>query len=756
MSRLIISEKPSMGRAIAAALGIQGKGRSFIQGGDVIVTWCVGHLVQAIGPEGYDPGLKSWRLDTVPFFPDSFVYSPIEATRDQYEVVAQLMTRGDVTEVVNATDAGREGELIFDLVYRLSGCAKPVLRFWTSSLTDNAIREAYGRMKPGEDYCGLRDAARSRQEADWLVGINCTRAQTLLMRRSGGEGVYSIGRVQTPTLALMVNRELEIIDFVPKDFWTLWAMFQAEGGAYRGKWFRKSEGKDQERFEKEEEARALASTLSGLPGKVSSVTSRTEKRKPELLYDLTALQKEANKRFGFTAEHTLETTQSLYEAKLISYPRTNSRYLTQADAEKAAGWIKAIAQGLLTELKPFVDELRKRWPVKLDKRFVNDKEVEDHSALVPTENPAHNLQGDQLKIYELIARRFLAAHFPERIEARTVIVTTIGKETFKTTGMVVKELGWSAVDPPHGRLKKEKAKADGGEDDSPEEDEDSGLLPPVSKNDAAEVKELLPKAGKTSPPKRMTEADLLGAMQSAGKELDDEELKGAMKDCGLGTPATRANMIETLLKRGFVERKRSILQPTTKGIELIRSIRAESLKSPQMTGEWEARLERIRRGDAGRDEFMKGIRAFVTELVEQIKQQAPKGSRRVFGPAVGICPKCGSSMHLNDWEGRYYVKCAASSGTECKASFDSDAEGKPLAACQFCQGPVRTTRNGGRVCSRCDKWQTEKEEDSRAPEPIACSTCGQPMSVVPSTRRGQWFHRCPDCGTFQEAKPVQP
>ncbi len=277
--RLIISEKPSVGRSIAAALGIKGAGRNFIQGSDVIVTWCVGHLVQAVGPEVYDPALKSWRMDTLPFFPDPFQYAPIEATRDQYKVVAQLLTRDDVTDVVNATDAGREGELIFDLVYRLSGCTKKVLRFWTSSLTDDAIRESYGRMKPGEDYQGLRDAARCRQEADWLVGINCTRAQTLAMQRAGAEGVYSIGRVQTPTLALLVNREREITDFIPKDFWTLWATFQAEGGTYRGKWFHKVEGRDQDRFEQEEDAQALASKLSGLPGKVASLTARTEKKK---------------------------------------------------------------------------------------------------------------------------------------------------------------------------------------------------------------------------------------------------------------------------------------------------------------------------------------------------------------------------------------------------------------------------------------------------------------------------------------------
>ncbi len=473
-----------MGRAIAAALGIQGSGRSAIQGQGVIVTWCLGHLVEALAPEGYDPALKQWRLEPLPFFPEAFRYAPIEATKDQYQTVAGLMTRADVDEIVNATDAGREGELIFDLVYRLAGADKPVLRFWTSSLTDEAIREAYGRMKPGESYKGLRDAARCRQEADWLVGINCTRAQTLAQRRAGGEGVYSVGRVQTPTLALMVNRELEIQNFVPKDFWTLWAQFQAAAGGYRGKWFRK-EG---DRFDTEAEAVAMAEALAGKPGKVASVSARTEKKKPELLYDLTALQKEANKRFGFTAEHTLEVAQGLYEGKLISYPRTNSRCLTEADALKIPGWIKAIGQGQLAALQPFVDDLRKRWPVRLDKRFVNDKEVEDHTALVPTESPARTLQGDPLRIYELIARRFLAAHWPDRIEAKTTIITRIDKETFKTTGTVVKALGWSEVDPPHGRPRK--AKETEPEETEAEPDEDSGTLPVVAKDERVETADL--------------------------------------------------------------------------------------------------------------------------------------------------------------------------------------------------------------------------------------------------------------------------
>ncbi len=757
MIRLIVAEKPSMGRAIAAALGLQGSGRSSIQGGDTIVTWCVGHLVEALGPEGYDPNLKQWRLDTVPIFPPEFRYAANAQTKDQYDVVAGLMTRDDIGEVVNATDAGREGELIFDLVYRLSGCAKPVLRFWTSSLTDDAIREAYGRMKPGEAYVGLRDAARSRQESDWLVGINCTRAQTLVMRRSGGEGVYSIGRVQTPTLAILVNRELEITNFVPKDFWTLLAVFTTPEGAYKGKWFTKLEGKEQDRFEHEEDARALAAKLAGLPGLVASVTGKTDKKRPELLYDLTALQKEANKRFGFTAEHTLEIAQTLYESKLISYPRTNSRYLTEADAAKVPIWIKALATGQLVELRPFVEELRGRWPVKLDKRFVDDKEVEDHSALVPTENAARSLGGDGLKIYELIARRFLAAFFPERIEAKTTIVTKIAKETFKTMGTVVKELGWSQVDPPHGRPKKEtkKAKAEELEAEEPEAEEpeeDAGTLPLVTKGQEVATRELLPKAGKTSPPKRMSEGDLLAAMQGAGRELDDSELKGAMKDCGLGTPATRASIIETLLKRMYAARKRNILQPTEKGIELIRGLQAESLKSPQLTGEWEARLERMRRGETAREAFMGDVKTFVTDLIDQIKASAPATSKQIFGPVLGPCPSCGAELRLRDWKGTYYAKC---SGAECRVAFDCDDKGQPAILCRYCQGPVRTTKSGSHICVACQRWQEEKTLEA-APEAPPCASCGRPMRVIPSTRKGQYFLRCAACGITQEAKSPAP
>jgi len=663
-----------MGRALAEALGLPGRGRSLIEGDDLVVTWCVGHLVEALNPEGYDPAWKAWRWDRLPIFPEPFRYAPIQQTREQFEVVARLLNRADITEVVNATDAGREGELIFDLVYRLAECSKPVKRFWTSSLTPEAIREAYAAMKPGEAYTGLREAARSRQEADWLVGINATRAQTLRMRRAGAEeGVWSVGRVQTPTLALLVRRELDIRDFKPQPFWTLRARFAHPNGNYEGRWFKtgagakgrrlegaekdvgpeEQEGPVQERFATEAEARALAANLEGKPGKIRSATGRTEKKKPELLYDLTALQKEANKRFGFTAEGTLGLAQTLYEKQLISYPRTNSRHLTEADAQKAPHWIKALAQGQLTELQPFLDALRKQWPVKLDKRFVNDKEVEDHAALVPTEKPAKGLVGDELRIYELIARRFLGAYFPDRVEAKTTIITEVEGETFKTNGTVVKEEGWSAIDPPHRRKKAEKI-ADSAEVEDEAEEDIEGGLPAVKKGEAVEVASLHPKEGKTTPPKRMSEGDLLSAMQGAGKDLDDEALRGAMRDCGLGTPATRANMIETLIKRTYIERKRNVLLPTDKGIRLIQGLPAEALRSAELTGSWEARLERMRRGEESRATFMADIRGFVSGVVAEL-QEAP--SPHVHGSP---CPSCGKPMRIipSTRRGDFFHRCS--------------------------------------------------------------------------------------------------
>ena len=706
MFRLIISEKPSVGHTIAKALGIYGAGKNFIQGSNVIITWCVGHLVEAFAPEDYDPSLKQWRMDSVPFFPAVFQYTPIKKTYSQYQTVTTLINRKDVNEIINATDAGREGELIFDLVYQLANTNKPVLRFWTSSLTDSAILEAYKQMKPGEAYKGLRDAARCRQEADWLVGINCTRAQTLAQRRGGSKGVYSIGRVQTPTLAMMVNRELEIQHFVPKDFWTIWGEFQAANGTYRGKWFcSKDKNQEKDRFDQKSEAETIAKSLSNTTGRVISVISKIEKKRPELFYDLTTLQKEANKRFGFTAEYTLKVAQDLYEAKLISYPRTNSRYITNADSVKIPSWIKAINDGQLKHLQPFISDLRKIWPIKLDKRFINDAEVDDHTALVPTEYPAIDLQGDRTRIYELIARRFLAAHWPNRLEAKTTINTEVKNEKFKTTGTIVKALGWSEVDPSQGYGRVETTTKENCDSTRKrEEDEIPNTLPTIAKGENVKTISIHIKEGKTSPPKRMTEGDLLSAMQSAGKGLSDETLKGAMKDCGLGTPATRANIIEMLIKRSFIERNRNILQPTCKGIELVTSIQVNALKSPQLTGEWEAQMESIRRGEAMRDNFMQNIREFVKEAVTQIKGTA----------------SCNNGGTANQQDDQCLTYKKLSQQYQC-----SDNQ----------QNTNSTTTNK-------QKTDTTSIE---IPKPNSCSSCGQMMRLIPSTTIGKYFSRCTQC-----------
>ena len=467
-----------MGRAIAAALGLSGSGRHFIQGRDadgnpLCVTWCIGHLVQAAEPDAYDPALKSWRLGQLPFLPEQFRYEAASSTGDQWQAVRDLLQREDVTDVVNATDAGREGQLIFHLVYDLAGCARPVQRLWTSSLTDDAIRTAWKAMKPDSAYRGLTDAARCRQEADWLVGINCTRAQTLVARSRGGQGVYSIGRVQTPTLAILVNREKSIRDFVPQDFWTVLATFQPNERSerYVGRWFKTVDGKDQERFETEAEALALADRLRSKAGRVTSVSGKAERRKAELLYDLTALQKEANRRFKWSAEHTLEVAQQLYEAKLLSYPRTSSRHLTGDDAKKAPRWLAALDRA---PYAPFVDEIRamnKGQAPPLSKRFVDDKQVEDHSALVVTEKAAPaNLPSDQARLYDLVARRLLAAWFGDRVEHKTTILTVVEGESFKTTGAVLQDPGWTRVDPPPSRPK-------GDDETEPSRTSEEGLRP---------------------------------------------------------------------------------------------------------------------------------------------------------------------------------------------------------------------------------------------------------------------------------------
>ncbi|HYP52978.1 MAG TPA: DNA topoisomerase, partial [Pyrinomonadaceae bacterium] len=472
--RVIVTEKPSMGRDVAAALGCGRRGEGFISGESDIVTWCVGHLGELEHPQAYDPRFERWRVEDLPILPDEFKYHPSERTLEQFNVIRALLGRGDVTSVVNAADAGREGELIFDLVYTLAGCRKPVERLWISSLTRDAILEGFRNLKPADEYRGLRDSAHARQRADWLVGINATRAQTVRARRAGHQGVFSLGRVQTPTLALIVERDKEIAEFVPKDYFEVVATFRAPGGEYRGRWF----GREGSRFDKREDAEAVVQKVQGKSGAVQSVEKKAAREKPPLLHDLTSLQRAANVRYAFTAAKTLELAQSLYEKKFVTYPRTSSRHLSKAVAEEIEAHVRAASVGPYV---PFIEKILASGKPKLTGRHVDDKKVTDHHAVIPTKQKidAAALSPDEKRVYDLVARRFLAAFFPDAEIERTTVLTEAEGERFITRGTVVLKAGWREVEPPgRGGRSDEGAKKSGEE-----EDDESAEVPAVKAKD---------------------------------------------------------------------------------------------------------------------------------------------------------------------------------------------------------------------------------------------------------------------------------
>ncbi len=520
-----------MGRDVAAALGAARRGDGFMEGQSDIITWCIGHLVELDDPEAYDPKLKFWKVEDLPVIPENFKYHASERTREQFEVIKTLLNRKDVTSVVNAADAGREGELIFDLVYLLAKCRKPVARLWISSLTRDAILEGFDKLKPSDDYRGLRDSAHARQRADWLVGLNTTRAQTIKARRAGHEGVYSLGRVQTPTLALIVERDREIAHFVPVDYYEVVAEFRAPSGTYRGLWC----GKDGSRFDRREAAEAIVSKVEGQRGEIEKVEKKATKERAPLLYDLTALQRAANARYSFSAAHTLEIAQTLYEKKFITYPRTASRHLSSSVNKELRAHVEAARVGPYV---PFIEAILARGKLTLTSRHVDDKKVTDHHAVIPTKQriEASALSPDEKRIYDLIARRFLAAFYPDAEVERTTITTRVAGERFITRGTVVLKAGWREVDPPGKDAKKT---SDEGEAEEAE-------LPPVQTKDAVETLKAEALKKQTKAPPRYSESSLLGAMETAGKKVEDEELRLAMRDSGLGTPATRASIIEAL------------------------------------------------------------------------------------------------------------------------------------------------------------------------------------------------------------------
>ncbi len=657
--RLIVAEKPSVGRDIASALGRHRKDKGSLAGEGWTVTWALGHLAELAPPDAYGEVYKKWRLESLPILPGRFKVRVNHKTREQFDVVKGLMKSSFVTEVVNACDAGREGELIFAYLYGLSGCRKPVLRLWISSLTREAIRDGFDALWEGATMKPLEDAARSRGEADWIVGMNATRAYSV---RFGGRGnVLSVGRVQTPTLKLLVDREREIQDFEPEKFWTVHARFSRDRSTYDGVWFKNKENRLSER----EAADRIAEKVRGGTGTVRKAQKKTATEKPPLLYDLTELQRNANARYGFTAERTLRAAQALYEErKLITYPRTSSRYLSGDLVDGLKKRLEAAAA--LPELAPFAEKLLGVEKLPISKRIVDDSKVTDHHAIVPTNKKSSGgLPPDEAKVYDLVARRFVAVFFPVARFENTTVVTEVQKETFLSRGRVVLEAGWRALYPEGVGGRKEK---------------EPPVLPPIEVGQEWAVAKVGVKEGETKPPPRYSESALLGAMETAGKLVEDEELRQQMKDSGLGTPATRAATIERLIKVGYIEREKKILVPTEKGRSLIRLLGESPLSSPELTARWEERLAKMEKGAESRPDFMADISGFATKLVEEVRGME---GERLAAPSrshetLGACPKCGAPVI----ETKKAYGCSAWRKTGCDFAIWKRVSGKRLSVSQ--------------------------------------------------------------------------
>ncbi len=638
---LVIAEKPSVGQDLARVLkGPFQKGEGWLEGPEHVITWAVGHLVQLAEPDEYDPKLKRWRMDDLPIVPERFkLVVRDERSRKQMSVVTKQIGRDDIGEVVNACDAGREGELIFAYLYEKAKGKKPVSRLWLNSMTSAAMKEAFTSLRPAEDFARLEQAARSRSEADWIVGMNATRAATIRLR-SSFDGAVSLGRVQTPTLAIIARREEEIKAFVPEPYWLVDATFEAEGKrVYAGRFHEGAKP----RIATAEEAEAIVRACEGKPGLIRKLERKEQREKAPMLYDLTTLQREANNRYGFSAKRTLAAAQRCYEEhKALTYPRTNSRYLTS---------------DMVAEIKPIAElvgahsEYRKgaEYVTGLDllplARVVNDEKVSDHHAIIPTrsEHKLEKMGSDDRRIYDMVARRFLAVFHPEAVFENTRVETTVGATEKKDDGHVFRTRGKLLLVPGWRGVYDEVAA-----DSAPKGEEDEGVdqqLPRLEDGESVQTIEIAGDRKETKPPRRYSDASLLGAMETAGKLVDDDELREAMKDSGIGTPATRAAIIERLITVGYVERDARALVATEKGLNVIRLLDAHALTSPELTGSWEHRLGKIERGEDSREDFMSDIAGFAEQTVKKLDETLK--DVRIPRAKLGPCPVCGHEIGEN-------------------------------------------------------------------------------------------------------------
>ncbi|MBX9742411.1 MAG: DNA topoisomerase III [Chthoniobacterales bacterium] len=636
---LVIAEKPSVAADLARALGGKVKAGKieFFEVGDYLITSAVGHLVELSLPSSMTKGKKGipWGLASLPILPQEFDLKPIVRSAERLTLVKKLLKRPEVTSVINACDAGREGELIFHNIIQLSHVDKPVERLWLQSMTPEAIREGFAHLRPSREMKPLADAALCRAESDWLVGINSTRALTALNSGGGGFQLTPVGRVQTPTLAILAEREEQIRNFQPKTYFEIHATFEVAAGQYEGRWFQpdfKKENEDgkPERLWKREEAEALVAKCQGQVGTIEEQKKATTQASP-LLYDLTTLQREANSRFGLSAKRTLQLAQRLYEHhKVLTYPRTDSRYLpedTLPSVRKALGQLEEP-----TLQKHAALLLEKGWLVKTGRVF-NNKKVSDHHAIIPTGASTAKLDEMEAKLYQMVAQRLVAVFYPVARFDVTTRITTVAQEQFKSEGKILTDPGWLAV---YGK----KVVAE-------DEENDKALVPVATlhgKLEQATTIEVLLQESQTRPPARFTEATLLSAMESAGKLVEDEELRDAMSQRGLGTPATRAAIIEGLLLDAYLLRQGRELAVTSKGMALVHLLRhmgIAALTSPEMTGEWEFKLKAMEAGTIQRASFMKEIRDFTCEIIEKAKGFHDEAETSAFPDLEVVCPKCG-------------------------------------------------------------------------------------------------------------------
>jgi DNA topoisomerase-3 len=638
---LIIAEKPSVAGDIARALGGFTKQGDYYENDRWVLSSAIGHLVELAEPAEFQVKRGKWTFAHLPVIPDRFELAPIERTESRLKLLTRLIKRKDVDALVNACDAGREGELIFRNIVQHAQARQAIKRLWLQSMTPNAIREGFAALRDDASMQPLAHAAVCRSEADWLVGINGTRAMTAFNSRSGGFQLTTVGRVQTPTLAIVVEREERIRKFVPRDYWEIHASFLAAAGTYVGRWFdeRAPAARDRSRENDTDakpervwdlaQAEALRAKCLGRPG-IATEESKPSTQSPPLLYDLTSLQREANGRFGFSASNTLKIAQALYERhKVLTYPRTDSRALPEDYFETVKATLRTLAEGHYGTFAQTI--LREGW-VRPNKRVFNNAKVSDHFAIIPTTLAPKHLHDDESRIYDLVTRRFLAAFHPAAEYLITTRITRVEHEPFKTEGKVLVNAGWLAV---YGK----EAQTD-----------DAANLVPIQAGERVQTTEVELQANQTKPPARFNEATLLTAMEGAGKLVEDEELREAMSAKGLGTPATRAAIIEGLIYEKYLIRTNRELQPTAKAfslITLLRGLEIPELCSPELTGDWEFRLKQMERGQLSRAAFMAEIAEMTRHIVEQARRHESDTVPGDFSELKIPCPKCGGLIKEN-------------------------------------------------------------------------------------------------------------